>query len=112
MWDVFPYVGGAMQSGVAESFRIRFGTQLSRTDHLAQVVNRQCVPQGNPFGTCNPRLLPHYSGASDHQCEIVSLNSTAELLHSSIDVGEERARAQMTLRLDGFDQLGFAKLIS
>src|SRR5713101_9259458 len=38
--------GGAIQSGVAESCLIRFSTQLSLTSYLAQVVNRQCAPQG------------------------------------------------------------------
>ena len=65
-----------MQSGVAESFRIRFGPQLSRTDYLAHMVNRQCVSKGNPFGRQQSRSrwaadafkewepgLPHSAGS-------------------------------------------------
>ena len=49
-----------MQSGVAESFRIRFGPQLSRTNYLAQAVNRQCVAKGNHFGTAYLGSLRDY----------------------------------------------------
>jgi len=46
--------GGALrctiQSGVAESCLIRFSTQPSLTNYLAQVVNGQCAPKGKLFG--------------------------------------------------------------
>jgi|SRR5713226_5048165 len=35
--------GCTIQSGVAESCLIRFSTQLSPTNYLAQVVNRRCA---------------------------------------------------------------------